>query len=48
MIGPATRAGQDMVCVHDPEREVRFAAHADALLYAVEAVPVCPVVGKVS
>ena len=48
MIGPATRAGQDVVSVHDPEREMRIAARADALLYAVEAVPVRPVVGKVA
>ena len=47
MIGPATRAGQDVVSVHDP-REMRIAARADALLYAVEAVPVRPVVGKVA
>ena len=48
MICPTTRAGQDMVGVHDPEREVRLAACADALLLAVEPVPVRPVVREVA
>lgn len=36
------------VHVHDAEREVRVAAHANAFLLAVEAVAVRPVVGEVS
>ena len=47
MVGAAPGTGQLVVDVHDAEREMRPAALADALLLAVEAVPVGPVVRKV-
>ena len=48
MVGPALGAGQHVVNVHHPEREVRVAADTHAFLFAVEAVAVRPVVRKVA
>lgn len=44
VIGSALHPGHDVIHVHDPEREVRLAPDAYAFLFAVQAVPVRPVV----
>ena len=48
MIGSALRARQHVVNVHDAEREVRSAARANALLFAVQAMAVRPVVRQLA
>ena len=46
MIRAYQGARQNVVLVHDAEREVRLAAHAHALLLAVQAMPVRSIVGQ--